>query len=137
MGHQSGKSSRTGTSDRRRESREPLTGEVAILHEDEQGREVVARAQLLDGSVNGVRFRAQQRLPLRSPVLFYHRKLGVGGRGTVRYCNWSSRGYDIGVEFCQATDWRGPCPREALQRLRAAVDPPEPVAIEREVSESK
>ena len=137
MGNQSGKGSRTGTSDRRRASRESLTGEVAILHEDEQGREIVARAQLLDGSVNGARFRAQQQLPLRSPVLFYHRKLGVGGRGTVRYCNWSSKGYEIGVEFCHATDWRGPCPSEALHRLRAAIDHPEPVAIEREASEPK
>ena len=137
MGNQSGKSSCTGTSDRRREARESLTGEVAILHADEQGHEIVARAQLLDGSVNGARFRVQQQFPLRSPVLFYHRKLGVGGRGTVRYCNWSSKGYEIGVEFNHGTDWRGPCPSEALHRLRAAVDHPEPAAIEPEVSEAK
>ena len=55
----------------------------------------------------------------------------------VRYCNWSRLGYEIGVEFCHGTDWRGPCPSEALHRLRAAIDPLEPVAIEREVGEPK
>jgi hypothetical protein len=137
MGNRSGKGGRSRTSDRRREPREPLTGEVTILHEDEQGREIVVHAQLMDGSVNGARFRAQQELPLRSPVVFYHVKLGVGGRGTVRYCNWSSLGYEIGVEFYHGIDWRGPFPSEALNRLRVATDRPEPVATPREVSEAK
>jgi hypothetical protein len=137
MGNRSGKGGRTRAPDRRRESREPLTGEVTILHEDEQGREIVVHAQLMDGSVNGARFRAQQELPLRSPVIFYHQKLGVGGRGTVRYCNWSSLGYEIGVEFYHGIDWRGPFPSEALNRLRVATDRPETAATPREVSEAK
>jgi hypothetical protein len=137
MGHQSGKGGRSRASERRREPREPLTGEVTILHEDEQGREIVVHAQLLDGSVNGARFRSQQELPLRAPVIFYHRKLGVGGRGTVRYCNWSSLGYDIGVEFYHGIDWHGPEPGEALNRLRAAIGRPEPAATPRELSQAK
>jgi hypothetical protein len=137
MGHPSGEGGRSRASDRRREPREPLTGDVTILHEDEQGRECVVHAQLLDGSVNGARFRSQQELPLRSPVIFYHRKLGVGGRGTVRYCNWSSLGYDIGVEFYHGIDWHGPEPGEALNRLRAAIGRPEPAATPRELSQAK
>jgi hypothetical protein len=136
MGRQLGKGGRA-TSERRREPRAPLTGEVTILHEDEQGREIVVRAQLLDGSVNGARFRAQQELPLRSPVVFYHLTLGVGGRGTVRYCNWSSLGYDIGVEFFHGIEWRGPELGDALQRLRTAIDRPEPAATPRELSPAK
>ena len=137
MGNRSGKGGRSKTSDRRRESREPLTGEVTILHEDEQGREIVVHAQLMDGSVNGARFRAQQELPLRSPVVFYHVKLGVGGRGTVRYCNASSKGYEIGVEFRHGTGWSKPLPSEELKRLCAAIDPAEPVANPREVNKAE
>jgi hypothetical protein len=107
------------------------------LYEDEKGREIVARAQLLDGSVNGARFRVQQELPLRSPVIFHHLKLGVGGRGTVRYCHWSNLGYEIGVEFNQGKDWRGPFLSESLHRLRAAVDHPEQTAIPQEISKAK
>ena len=114
--------------DRRREPREPLTGEVSILHSDDKGHEVTISAQLLDGSVNGARFRAQQQLPLRSPVVFYHRKLGVGGQGTVRYCNWSSQGYEIGVEFRQGINWRGSVLTESLRRLSASVEQPESAA---------
>jgi len=98
-----------------------MSGEVAILHQDDRGVELILRAQLLDGSKNGARFRTERELPLRSPVVFYHRKLMVGGRGTVRYCNWSSAGFEIGIEFCHPVNWRGPSVTEALGRLRSAV----------------
>ena len=97
---------------------------MTILHIDEQAREVILHAQLLDGSASGARFRAAQELPLRSPVVFYHLKLGVGGRGAVRYCNWSSQGYEIGIEFCPGVDWRGPTLTDALHRLRLAIGHP-------------
>src|SRR6266849_4666193 len=105
MVNQSGHISHSRRSDRRRESRGSLTGEVSILCEDEQGHETLSHAKLLDVSAHGARFQTFQKLPLRSSVVFCHFKYGVGGRGTVRYCNSSSKGYEIGVEFRHGTGW--------------------------------
>ena len=124
-------------SDRRRELRGSLTGEVSILCEDERGREIVYHAKLLDVSAHGARFLTLQRFPLRSSVIFYHLKFGVGGRGTVRYCNSSSKGYVIGVEFRHGTGWCEPLARGDLKRLDAAINHPEPVATPKEVSKAK
>jgi hypothetical protein len=132
-----GKGLRAGKSDRRRESRDSVTGEVSILCEDEQGHETVSRAKLLDVSPHGARFWAHQELPVRSSLIFYHVKLGVGGRGTVRYCHWSRLGYEIGVEFHQGTSWDKPLLNEQLKRLGAALDHPEPVESSLDISKTR
>ena len=46
--------------------------------------------------------------------------LGVGGRGTVRYCNPAKGGYQVGLELSNGTGWRDQ--NEDLQNLAAAVD---------------
>ena len=119
--------SRSRNSDRRRELRSPLTGELSILCEDEQGRKSFSRVKLLDVSAHGARFQTPSRLNLRSSVSFDHPKFGVGGQGTVRYCTSSRKGpgYEIGVEFPQGTGWRGPLPTEDPRLLGAATSHPD------------
>lgn len=138
MGNPSEHVSCSRKSDRRRELRGSLTSDVSILSEDELGRETVYHARLLDVSVHGMRFQVFWKLPLRSTITFYHPKSGLGGRGTVRYCNSSKKGYEIGVEFRHGTGWCETLPNEELTRLAAAVaHPAKPVATPQEVSEAK
>lgn len=137
MDKRSGQVSHSRKSDRRRELRGILSGEVSILFEDDKGRESLSHAKLLDVSVHGARFQTFQKLPLRSAVSFFHFKSGVGGRGSVRYCNSSGKGYVIGVEFLHGTGWCENLPSEELRRLGAAIDHPERVATPQEISKSK
>jgi hypothetical protein len=137
MDNQSGPISLSRKSDRRRELRKSLNAEVSILCEDERGRETLSHAKLVDVSVHGAKFQTFQRLPLRSSVIFCSFKHGVGGRGTVRYCNSSSKGYEIGVEFRHGTGWCEPLVGEELKRLSAAIDRSGPIATPREASKLK
>jgi len=137
MHNQSGHTSHSKKFDRRHESRKSLNAEVSILCEDERGRETLSHAKLLDVSVHGAKFQTFQKLPLRSSLIFCNFKHGVGGRGTVRYCNASSKGYEIGVEFRHGTGWCEPLASEELKRLGAAIDDSKPVATPREASKLK
>jgi hypothetical protein len=49
--------------------------------------------------------RADQAIPLRSPVSCNEEKLGIRGRGTVRHCTFLKGKYEIGVEFSGGTGW--------------------------------
>jgi hypothetical protein len=111
-----------GKTERRRESRDPLTGFLSILFTDLEGRESVMHAQLLDISVSGARLSVHQKIPALSAVTFYDHKFGIGGRGTVRFCRSGRKGYEVGLEFPNGTGW-SPALREkaALLRLAAAV----------------
>jgi len=60
------------------------------------------------------------RLPARSLVSFNCLDLGVGGRGTVRYCNAVKGGYVIGLELSTGTGWRDQ--NKDLENLAAALD---------------
>lgn len=91
--------------DRRREPRDPLNASLSILSTDQDGRETVMHAQLLDISESGARLSMLQKLPLRSSVTFYHHKFGIGGRGTVRFCRTGPKGYEVGLEFPNGTGW--------------------------------
>jgi hypothetical protein len=91
--------------ERRREQRDPLSASLSILSTDQDGRETVMHAQLLDISVSGARLSMLQKLPLRSSVTFYHHKFGIGGRGTVRFCRTGRKGYEVGIEFPNGTGW--------------------------------
>ena len=137
MDNQAERISRSRKANRRSELRDSLAAEVSILCEDEQGHETVYHAKLLDVSAHGARFLMLCRLPLRSSVVFYHLKFGMGGRGTVRYCNSSNKGYEIGVEFRHGTGWCESLPTEELKRLGAALDRSQPVASPREVNKAE
>jgi hypothetical protein len=79
---------------------------VAILCESEDGQESRYQARLVDISVSGAKLWLPVRLPKRMLVTFNCSGLGVGGRGTVRYCNASKGGYLIGLEMANGTGWR-------------------------------
>jgi hypothetical protein len=105
--------------DRRREPRDPLSASLSILSTDQDGRESVMHAQLLDISLSGARLSMLQKLPLRSSVTFYHHKFGIGGRGTVRFCRTGPKGYEVGLEFPNGTGWT-PALREKADLLNLA-----------------
>jgi hypothetical protein len=48
------------------------------------------------------------RVPERSFLTCNDRKLGISGRGVVRYCNFVKGKYEVGVEFSGGTGWREP-----------------------------
>lgn len=92
--------------ERRRYSRKAVGGMVPILCESEEGHESRYQARLVDISVSGVKLWLPVRLPTRTIVTFNCADLGVGGRGTVRYCNPAKGGYEIGLETGNGTGWR-------------------------------
>jgi hypothetical protein len=104
---------------RRREERDPISITLPILCTDQEGRETVMHARLVDISVSGARFSVLQQIPAFSSVTFYYQKFGIGGRGTVRFCRSSKRGYDVGLEFSNGTGWSPPL-REKLSLLNLA-----------------
>ena len=94
--------------ERRRERRDRVSADVVIFFADADGQEAAVPGQLLDVSPHGARFRTYMEVTVQSAVKFKHATLGVGGRGVVRYCNWSPAGFDVGVEFRQGTGWQSP-----------------------------
>ena len=107
--------------ERRREPRDEVNVPLGILCMDGEGRETRYQARLVDISRKGVKMMVPQKLPKSTTVYFYYQKLGIGGRGSVRYCNQRGQGYEIGVEFPGGTGWKGL--RESdLQALAAKVD---------------
>ena len=85
--------------ERRRTGRSTVTGNVTILFEDETRRENVLQATLRDFSIQGFKLDVPQRIPLRTLVTFTCQKLGLHGRGTVRYCSPGKAGYEVGLEL--------------------------------------
>lgn len=92
--------------ERRRHSRSNISKIVPILWEDEHGHETRVQGRLIDVSVSGARIWLPSKLPGRALVSFNCLSLGVGGRGTVRYCNTSKGGYEVGLELSNGTGWR-------------------------------
>ncbi len=118
--------------ERRREQRDPLSASLSILSTDENGRETVMHAQLLDISVSGARLSMLQKLPLRSSVTFYHHKFGIGGRGTVRFCRSGPKGFEVGLEFPNGTGWSKALREKAgLLNLASAITREQPNSVER------
>jgi PilZ domain len=122
---------------RRSEPRDPISIPMSILCTDQDGRDTVMHARIADISARGARLCVLQKIPVRSAVTFYYQELGIGGRGTVRYCRSSSKGYDVGLEFPNGTGWK-PALREKLSLLNLAreVARSERVAQERPVGET-
>ncbi len=95
-------------SDSRRNVRHPVQGNLHLLWEDEAGHERVSGAQLVNVSANGMQLRLTDKIPVHTTVSCNAPKLGVSGRGSVRYCNPSKGKYLVGLEFSNGTGWRGP-----------------------------
>jgi len=93
--------------ERRREQRVEVNARLAVLCTDGEGRENRVHAQLIDISVKGARMRLPLKLPRGTTVYFFSHQLGIGGRGTVRYCDTRPRGYEVGLEFPGGTGWKG------------------------------
>jgi len=116
------------TTNRRRSPRDPIHVPLSILCADPDGRETTMRAQLLDISAVGARLALRQPIHIHSTVSFYYHKLDIGGRGTVRYCRSTCKGYEVGVECTNGTGWSLDARAKAdLLNLAAAVAPGGPV----------
>jgi EAL and modified HD-GYP domain-containing signal transduction protein len=92
----------------RRKVRHGAQGAITVLWEDGTGREKVTTAQLINVSVGGLQLQMTERLPVQTAVSCNAPKMGVSGRGVVRYCNPSKGKYLIGLEFTNGTGWREP-----------------------------
>ena len=94
--------------ERRRERRDRISTDVILFFSDAEGQEATVPGHLLDVSPHGARFQTTREVSPDSRVKFHHASLGIGGRGVVRYCNWSLAGFEVGVEFQHGTQWRSP-----------------------------
>ena len=92
----------------RRKTRHLLDGALRILWEDSDGREVISRAQIVDVSVWGLKLRVEDKIPARTYISCNEPRLGVRGRGSVRYCHFSKGKFVVGIEFIGGTGWREP-----------------------------
>jgi PilZ domain len=92
----------------RRKARHAARGSLQILREDSRGQEKITVAQLVNVSVSGLQLQLAERIPLQTPVSCSAPKLGITGRGLVRYCNPSKGKYLAGLEFSNGTGWREP-----------------------------
>jgi hypothetical protein len=94
--------------DLRRETRHPLQGSLRILWENSDGREMISRAQVVDVSPSGLKLRLEEKIPIRTYVSCNEPKLGLCGRGSVRYCHFAKGKFDVGIEFTGGSGWRLP-----------------------------
>jgi hypothetical protein len=92
--------------DLRRESRHPLQGNLRILWENSDGREMISRAQVVDVSPSGLKLRLEVKIPIRTYISCNEPRLGLCGRGSVRYCNFVKGKFDVGIEFTGGSGWR-------------------------------
>ena len=94
--------------DLRRETRHPVQGTLRILWENSDGREVISRAQVVDVSPSGLKLRLEDKIPIRTYISCNEPKLGLCGRGSVRYCHFAKGKFDVGIEFTGGSGWRPP-----------------------------
>jgi hypothetical protein len=92
----------------RREVRHAVQGSINVMWEDSSGHQQASIAQLLNVSVHGVQLQLSQRLPVQNAVSCSAPKMGISGRGVVRYCNPKQGKYVIGLEFPNGSGWREP-----------------------------
>jgi c-di-GMP-related signal transduction protein len=89
----------------RRHVRHAAIGELRILWEDRAEGEGVIAAKLVNVSVEGLQLLVSEKMPVPSHIRCHDQKLGISGRGRVRYCNYVKGKYLIGVEFRGGTGW--------------------------------
>jgi hypothetical protein len=92
----------------RRHNRHAASGLLRMLWQDGEGVERVSNGKLANVSVEGIQVLVDEKIPVRSYVWCNDIKLGIRGRGSVRYCNFSRGKYQVGIEFGGGSGWREP-----------------------------
>jgi len=92
----------------RRHPRYPVAGGMLRLLWDDGKQERILKATVLNVSATGVKLLVDERLPVRALVLCSDMKLGIYGSASIRYCNFTRRKYEIGLEFANGSGWREP-----------------------------
>jgi hypothetical protein len=108
-------SSASPKKEKRKGRRNPLSATLTILWGTSSQEEHVSRANLIDISGRGAKFRVAERIAPGSWLMFNHHQAGVAGRGTVRYCQMVRRAYHVGVEFSGGTGWNPDSNRVAVE----------------------
>src|SRR5258708_30600072 len=92
--------------ERRQQSRKRSAEKLRVLWLDADGRECVCVAELVDISANGLRIRVDIQMAPRTCVMVNDRKIGITGRGLVRYCRYAKGKYEVGLEFSSGIGWQ-------------------------------
>ncbi len=104
-GAESGQPQRPGKRERRRGERCSMNVAMTILWGATPHHENATRATLVDVSARGARLRLAAKVPPGAWLSFHNHALGIGGRGTVRYCNMSKGAFEVGVDIANGTGW--------------------------------
>jgi PilZ domain len=117
-------SGNTRKREKRKATRDPISGSLTILWGTNSQDERISRATLIDLSDRGAKFRVAERIPAGSWLMFNYHQVGASGRGTVRYREMVKSCYNIGVEFSGGTGWNPASNRftTELRNLSIAVD---------------
>ncbi len=94
--------------DKRKHVRRALMGAIQVLLDPGTGRDRVVNARVMNVSNTGLQIQVGEQLPTRAYVSCNDTKLGISGRGCVRYCTYSKGKYLVGLEFSGGTGWRDP-----------------------------
>jgi hypothetical protein len=68
----------------------------------------MSSGRIVNVSVEGVQVLVNEKIPARTYVYCTDPKLGIRGRASVRYCNYSKGKYQIGLEFSGGSGWTEP-----------------------------
>ena len=88
--------------------RHAIDGTVRILWKDYTGEERISNARLVNVSEAGLQLLLGEQVPLSTVVTCDDPKLGIEGKGLVRYCKFSKGEYLVGLEFSGGTGWKEP-----------------------------
>jgi hypothetical protein len=103
---ESGKSGRRNET--RRFERWEAAGRLQMLWEDGAGQPKMTHGRIVDVSVEGAQVLADEKIPVRTYAYCSEPKLGIRGRASVRYCDFSKGKYRIGLEFSGGSGWQQP-----------------------------
>lgn len=81
---------------------------LRIVWEDQAGKEKVSDTRLVNVSAEGLQLVIAEQVPVSAGVTCNDPKLGISGKGSVRYCNSFQGKYLVGIEFSGGTGWREP-----------------------------
>ena len=83
-------------------------GRLQILWDDAQGQPKRTTGQIVNVSVEGAQVLVDEKIPVRTYVYCSDAKLGIRGRASVRYCDFSKGKYRMGLEFSGGSGWKEP-----------------------------
>jgi len=93
--------------DLRREQRQTASSEATVGWED-RGRQILAKARVLNIAENGLALELAEPIPLRTLVHVRSSELKVSASCSVRHCSRSGRKFVVGVEFADGFKWHPP-----------------------------